>query len=165
FNPSELIITMNESIKSYVVWLALSFCHPPIALSMALALQGGRWKRAFAISAGGAFAASYATSIASWLYKGMPTFGPSVVAVDLVVAALVMVAASVRRQRRGAGYISRRILWSTSGIVGAISLALLFLAFFDNPWWANHLVGLMFFAGLGAWLYCELRRSGQHRNI
>ncbi|MGC8970552.1 MAG: hypothetical protein ACP5LG_08420, partial [Conexivisphaera sp.] len=94
----------------------------------------------------------------------MPTFGPSVVAVDLVVAALVMTAVAVDKYRREASRTPRGIQLIRSGIaiaIVAISVCLLFSAFYNNPAWGNHLVGLAFFSGPGAWLCCELRGSNQ----
>ncbi|MGC8665751.1 MAG: hypothetical protein ACP5UK_03620, partial [Conexivisphaera sp.] len=139
FNPLEMFEMKAPELVVFRKWLSLSFACPLIALGLALVLQGERWKRAFFISVGGALAASYMASAASWLYRGVPSVGPSVVAVDLLAAALVMTAVAVDKYKREASRTPRRIqsirsvITKESGFaiaIVAISVYLLFSAFY-----------------------------------
>lgn len=163
---SKALIVLVSPFNAYESAYGPSSIEPPIRLLLWFVAYGlslvmlailliyfhrGRWLRLFLISLSWALAASYMTSIAHWLYAGIPTYGSSVVEVDLSLATMVVIAS----------------LWPLSDLARkskiliffayCLSVLIITMAFYDNTYWPNHLVGAAFFVGALVQLYYELR--------
>ncbi|WP_347243882.1 hypothetical protein [Thermogutta sp.] len=169
FNVYEAPFTGTSPSISIALWFAIYFLSFEMLAILLALFHGSRWPRLFMISSFWALAASYMTSIAHWLYSGIPVFGSSVVEVDLSSAAIAVIVLSLRPLRNAAldDPTERQVEDgpfrgpSLRVIAVLISLAfyscVLVLAFHDNPSWSNHLVGILFFAGALVQLRHEIR--------